>query len=99
MGKIVIISDMHFGVDECNFNIDAKYGRRLNDIRKKNIDNFFSWLNQYGVIEEFIFIGDIFDLQLSNFAKAVTGSYYFFKKLSKMKHLKKITYIPGNHDP
>ena len=99
MGKIILMSDIHFGLKECNLNIEEADQREINTKRKTKIDDFIEWLNiQQKDIEEFIFIGDIFDLHLSNFTKAISGSYYFLRKLDNLKGLKKITYIPGNHD-
>lgn len=99
MGKIIVISDIHFGLNRCNLNIEDKDRRKIKIKRKEKIDYFFNWLiTEQKDIDEFIFIGDIFDLHLSNFTKAVSGSYYFLKKLAHLKGLKKITYIPGNHD-
>lgn len=99
MGKIVVMSDIHFGLKEYNLNIEESDGKDRINKRKKKIDDFFDWLiTQQRDIEEVIFIGDIFDLHLNNFAEAVSGSYYFLRGLANLQGLKKITYIPGNHD-
>jgi UDP-2,3-diacylglucosamine pyrophosphatase LpxH len=99
MGKIVVMSDIHFGRDECNLSIDKPPKAANQPTRKQKIDDFFQWLdNEQQNIDEFIFIGDIFDLHLSNFQKSTSNSFYFFEKLSKLKGIKRITYIPGNHD-
>lgn len=99
MGNIVVISDIHFGLKECNLDIDNADATEIKTKRKDKIDYFLGWLvTQQKDIDEVIFIGDIFDLHLSSFAKALSGSYYFLKELANLKGLKKITYIPGNHD-
>ena len=99
MGKIVVMSDIHFGRDECNLSIEEPTEAVKGPTRKEKIDCFFWWLdNQQQNIDEFIFIGDIFDLHLSNFQKAISNSIYFFKELAKLKSIKRITYVPGNHD-
>lgn len=99
MSKIVVMSDIHFGRDECNLSIDEPTQPVNRPNRKDQIDCFFRWLdNEQQNVDEFIFIGDIFDLQLSNFQKATSKSFYFFEKLAKLKSIERITYVPGNHD-
>jgi len=99
MGKTIVISDIHFGLKNCNLDITNAVDNGTAAKRKEKIDAFFDWIiTQQKEIDEAIFIGDIFDLQICSFADSIAGSYYFLKKLANLKILKKITYIPGNHD-
>lgn len=99
MGKTVVMSDMHFGLKNSSLNINSYDNDGTIKLKKHHIDNLFKWFEkEHEDINEFMFIGDIFDLQLQHFQEAISGSHYFFKKLNKLKNLKKIIYIPGNHD-
>lgn len=96
MEKIIVLSDVHFGIKECKLN-GSLNGKELKK-GKANVDKFFEAIKPLGDIQEFIFLGDIFDLHLSNFFNVTKSSRYFFSNLKKLKSVKKITYIPGNHD-
>ncbi len=97
--KSMVMSDIHFGLKECNLDLHNADESVIKAKRKAKIDYFFNWLiTEQKDIDEVIFIGDLFDLHMTSFAKAVLGSYYFLKELANLKGLRKITYIPGNHD-
>lgn len=96
MGIRVILSDLHFGVPECSLNIKPV---------REALRNF---LRKYPPIEEIIFAGDILDVNISSFTRAIEGSKdlgqlgfrewleYLFGD-AKIK-VGRIVYIPGNHD-
>ena len=99
MGKTVVMSDMHFGLKNSSLSINSYDTDENKKLTQRHIDNLFKWFEkEHEDIDEFIFIGDIFDLHLQHFQEAISGSYYFLEKLSKLNNLKKIIYIPGNHD-
>jgi len=99
MSKIIVFSDIHFGCADCNLDISDDDPDNIMQERVEKIDSFFEWLNSdHSNIDECILLGDIFDLHLANFNRAIVGSYYFLEKLAHLPNLKKITYIPGNHD-
>jgi UDP-2,3-diacylglucosamine pyrophosphatase LpxH len=99
MGKTIIMSDIHFGSKDSNLSVNSNYPEKLKAKRKGNINKLFDWFaTLHEDIDEFIFLGDIFDLHLYNFSEALSNSYYFFDKISSFKNISRITYIPGNHD-
>ena len=81
MGKSIIMSDIHFGLRGSNLNINPSDNNSINKKRIAKIDEFFDWLKKmHEDVDEFIFNGDLFDLHLQNFSRAINGSYYFLKK-------------------
>ena len=96
MAKIVVMSDIHFGIEECTIGVPHNGALvAAAENKKSNVDALINFLKE-GAIQEVILIGDIFDLIFSNFHSALKASEYFFDSLIKIA--KKITYIPGNHD-
>ena len=90
MGKTAVLSDVHFGIEECNLRGTHAAGRA-------NVEKLMQALKRHE-LDELILLGDIFDMNLSNFAESVTASKYFFEQLKQLPSLAKITYVPGNHD-
>jgi len=97
MGKKIVMSDIHFGIDDSNLDVDGQNVRSNGN--KKTIDAFMKHLESKEIkADTVIFLGDLFDLHLSNFSRALKGSKYFFEQLNKLDCLKNIVYVPGNHD-
>lgn len=94
MSKIVVMSDIHFGLEECSIGVPTNGS--LVAKKKKNVERLINSFSKEGDIEEVILLGDIFDLNFSNFHNSLKVSEYFFDRLKKIA--RKITYIPGNHD-
>ena len=95
MGKIMVMSDIHFGLDACNINCPVGIGESHQNTAR--IDRLFEWIEGQQV-EEFVFLGDVFDLHLSNLADSIKNSRYFIEKLRHYEQLRRIIFIPGNHD-
>ena len=96
MGIRVILSDLHFGVPECSLNLEP-VSAALRDFLRRHTN-----------IEEVIFAGDILDVNISSFTRAIEGNTdsvqcgfrewlaYLFEDV-RIK-IGRIVYIPGNHD-
>ncbi|PKQ27491.1 MAG: hypothetical protein CVT63_07725 [Candidatus Anoxymicrobium japonicum] len=85
-GKIIAISDTHFG----------DKSQLLNDERL--VDRFMEVLSGRGAIAELILLGDIVDLWMKTLVPALKHARYFFHSLSLLENVEKVMYIPGNHD-
>ena len=102
MGHIIVFSDSHVGDRHCSLRKEEAQEKFINDLK------------QYPVIEELILLGDIFEINLAPLNKALDGTpgYFepeneqdpnysgmrsFLKKLDGLP-IKKIVYLPGNHD-
>ena len=85
-GKIVAISDTHFGDDS----------ELLSDTSL--VDRFMEALADRGPISELILLGDILDLWMKTTVPALKHARYFIDSLSQLPNVRKIVYIPGNHD-
>lgn len=94
MEKIAVLSDIHFGADECNLNCPTN-GRRNKKVKTK-IDRLFDWFISNDT-KEFIFLGDIFELHLDTFSDSIDNSGCFFARLNALGPTK-VTYVVGNHD-
>jgi UDP-2,3-diacylglucosamine pyrophosphatase LpxH len=94
----VVFSDLHFGDPRCTLH-SMKTARHL--LRK---------LSEFQPLQEIILLGDILDLQLANWAQALEGRFagklekraagfrYFLNVLLKETGVRKVVYVPGNHD-
>jgi len=90
----VVMSDIHFGDENCTLKEDRNQ-RRLINLLEQEIGE--------GKIQNLIFLGDILDLNLSQFPEAMEGKgqYKGFRHLiRKLEDLNigHIIYVPGNHD-
>ncbi len=85
-GKIIAISDTHFG-DESML---------LDDERL--VDRLIEALAGRGEISELILLGDILDLWIKTQMPALRKARYFIDSLSRADNIKRIIYVPGNHD-
>lgn len=85
-GKIVIISDTHFG--------DAS--QLLNDAQLVNA--FAGIVSGRGVVSELVLLGDIVDTWMKPLNIALKNAKYFMGKLCGLPNVVKVTYVPGNHD-
>lgn len=96
MGIRVILSDLHFGTKECSLNLKP-VSAALRD-----------FLRSFSNIEEVVFAGDILDVNISSFTRAIEGDRdlgqlgfrewlaFLFKDVAI--EIGRIVYIPGNHD-
>lgn len=101
--KIVVISDLHLGIDD-------KYAETVEN--KALLVNFIHSVSATKDIAEVVIAGDLFDEWFLSFSvKSHTDSSEFYEKIAKnnsevidaFKEListygKKVTYVPGNHD-
>lgn len=85
-GKIIIISDTHFG-DEAQI---------LNDAALVNL--FTDVISRKGVVAELVLLGDIVDTWMKPLNVALKNAKYFINKLCSLPNIVKVTYVPGNHD-
>jgi predicted phosphodiesterase len=84
--KIIVISDIHLGEEKSLF----KDRNIIRDFKEK--------LSREGKIEEFIILGDLFDLSLVSFRNVYEHAKEFFSEVSKIKNIENIVFVPGNHD-
>lgn len=85
--KIVVMSDIHLGVDSCVLNKD----------KTANIQYLFKQIEEHNP-DELILLGDIFDFALCSLRKTCSNARTFFGELKERLDGLKVTYIPGNHD-
>ncbi|MCJ7744859.1 MAG: metallophosphoesterase [Actinobacteria bacterium] len=85
-GKIIAISDMHFG-DETQL---------LND--RQLADRFTEVLSGRGPVEELVLLGDLLDLWVKTLVPAIREGRRFIEGIAGLDNVKKIVYVPGNHD-
>lgn len=96
MFKIVVMSDIYFGIEECTIGLPPNGSSSAKQKSKKdNVDVLIKFFKQEGINEIYL-LGDIFDTFFSNFHNTIKASEYFFESLVQV--VKKITFIPGNHD-
>lgn len=88
--KLAVVSDLHFGDDNCVLVEQGDTAWRLN----KGVENRLGFLANLDVL---ILLGDIFDLSIASYEKAFAASRPFFELVVKLG-VKKIVYVPGNHD-
>lgn len=86
MERIVSLSDLHLGEDECT----------LAD--EKVIDDFRDELQKMGQIDQLVLLGDVLDLSMASFSQAVETAKEFFGKVGELDGIKEIIFVPGNHD-
>ena len=93
----LVLSDLHFGDTRCTLHSMGTAHALTNR------------LQHFRPISEIVLLGDILDLQLANWARAVEGMIlpggkrtvgfrYFLNFLIKETGARKIIYVPGNHD-
>jgi UDP-2,3-diacylglucosamine pyrophosphatase LpxH len=85
-GKIVVISDTHFG----------DRAMLLDDQRL--VDRLMEAITSRGQISELILLGDILDLWINTLMPAMRKARYFIESLSRQDNIERIVYVPGNHD-
>ena len=85
-GKIIAISDMHFG-DETQLLDNAQLADRFTEV-----------LSGRGPIEELVLLGDLLDLWVKTLVPAMREGRRFIEGISGLDNVKKIVYVPGNHD-
>ena len=85
-GKIIAISDMHFG-DETQL---------LND--RQLVDRFTEVLSGRGPVEELVLLGDLLDLWVKTLVPAIREGRRFIEGIAGLDNVEKIVYVPGNHD-
>jgi UDP-2,3-diacylglucosamine pyrophosphatase LpxH len=84
--RVAVISDTHFGdpfdVLTSSRAIDALTGR----------------IESLGPIDQLVLLGDVFDFWKSPFSEAVARSRDLMSALHMLENVKRIVYLPGNHD-
>lgn len=84
--KLLVISDTHFG-DKTEL---------LNDVYL--VERLCAALAERGEITELVLLGDVLDLWVKRFVPALRQARYFVECLAALPNVKRITYVPGNHD-
>jgi UDP-2,3-diacylglucosamine pyrophosphatase LpxH len=84
--RIVVVSDTHFG-DPYDVLTSSKAVNAMTDR-----------LESLGAIDELVLLGDVFDFWKSPFSEAVARSRDFMSALYMLENVKRIVYLPGNHD-
>jgi len=88
--RIAITSDTHFGDPMCALVDHKKMTRGA---------KYDAFLEAVGCENDFlIFIGDIFDFSIAEYAVAYRAAQAFFRWIAEDGVAKSIIYIPGNHD-
>jgi predicted phosphodiesterase len=85
-GKIIAVSDMHFG-DETQLLDNAQLADRFTEV-----------LSGRGPVEELVLLGDLLDLWVKTLVPAVREGRRFIEGIAGLGNVKKIVYVPGNHD-
>jgi UDP-2,3-diacylglucosamine pyrophosphatase LpxH len=85
-GKMVVISDTHFG--DSSQLLDSS----------SLVDQLMEALASRGHISECILLGDVLDLWVKTRVPALKDARYFIESLSRLENLDRIVYVPGNHD-
>lgn len=85
-GKLLVISDTHFGDD----------AQLLNEAYL--VDRLCEVLSDRGPVDELILLGDILDLWIKTRIPSLREARYFVESISRLENLNRITYVPGNHD-
>ena len=92
--KILAISDSHLG-EEASL-LSHKAGRRhLHEALRVQLGG---GLDEKFEIEDLVLVGDIPDRTLSSTSEIMTHTYDLMKTLISAAKLKRIVYVPGNHD-
>ena len=84
--RVVVVSDTHFG-DPFDVLTSAKAIEALTDR-----------IESLGAIDELVLLGDVFDFWKSPFKEAVARSRDFMSAVYMLENVKRIVYLPGNHD-
>jgi len=84
--RVVVVSDTHFG-DPFDVLTSAKAIEALTDR-----------IESLGAIDELVLLGDVFDFWKSPFGEAIARSRDFMSALFMLENVKRIVYLPGNHD-
>jgi predicted phosphodiesterase len=85
-GKIVVISDTHFG------------DRSMLMDDQRLVDRFIEAIAGREQISELILLGDILDLWINTLMPSLRKARYFIESLSRQDNIERIVYVPGNHD-
>ncbi|MBN1289572.1 MAG: metallophosphoesterase family protein [Actinobacteria bacterium] len=85
-GKIIVISDTHFGDESQLLNQAAL------------VDTFVDVLSKKGKVAELVLLGDILDVWMKPLTGALKDAKYFIGQVAALENIEKITYVPGNHD-
>jgi UDP-2,3-diacylglucosamine pyrophosphatase LpxH len=89
--KVFVLSDIHLGKDKGY--LFSEHPDYLNNC--KALTEIF---DAHQVIDELILNGDILDLALAGLDIAYKEMKQFFKFLAGVAEIKRIVYLPGNHD-
>jgi len=87
--KVIAISDIHLGEKNCLLHKPGLIELFTKQLTEEAQDR---------EIDELIIIGDCLELALVSFHKTYEKAENFFSKIAKIDRLKKIIYLPGNHD-
>jgi UDP-2,3-diacylglucosamine pyrophosphatase LpxH len=84
--RVVVVSDTHFGDP-----FDVLTSSRAIEALTDRIESL-------GAIDELVLLGDVFDFWKSPFGEAIARSRDFMSALFMLENVKRIVYLPGNHD-
>ncbi len=85
-GKIVILSDLHFGDPGATFQAWPA------------VESFKSELEGIGGVKSIVLLGDFWDMWQYEPVKDMEQSRNFLKRIAELPGLERIVIIPGNHD-
>lgn len=85
MERIVALSDLHLGEEECT-------------LREETVGDLKDELEEIGEIDQLVLLGDVLDLSMASFSAAVEMAKRFFEEIGELDRIKEIVFVPGNHD-
>ena len=90
--KISIISDTHFGDENCTL-VALQNGTVVNGPKYDKFKDAVGQGNDYLVLA-----GDILDFSVASYEEAYRSAQFFFKRIQEDNISKEIIYLAGNHD-
>jgi UDP-2,3-diacylglucosamine pyrophosphatase LpxH len=86
LGKIVVLSDFHFGAEGCALVI------------RDTVESLFEELMRLGKVDKLVLLGDIWDLWRTGFPEAMEAADIFFQALRAWEGPEEVILVAGNHD-
>ncbi|HEU5072868.1 MAG TPA: metallophosphoesterase [Polyangiaceae bacterium] len=90
--KFLAVSDTHLGEDSSILSYKPGRSHLYDALRNKLGDG-----DEFEV-DELVLVGDIADRTLSSTSQIMTQTYDFMKTLFAAARIKRVVYVPGNHD-
>src|SRR5947209_20260056 len=91
--KYLTISDTHLGEDTSLLCFPQGRARLCNALRE-----MFGGVEPKIVVDELILLGDIPDRALSATSQIMTQTHAFLRALAEVLAVRRVVYVPGNHD-